>query len=53
MKDLKKVIVWILIILAFGMFWISLRTDTREFEYTLAALGVWGVAFLVNKYLKF
>ncbi|MEM9327012.1 MAG: hypothetical protein AAGA85_15195 [Bacteroidota bacterium] len=44
-----KIIVWSLIIVAVVIFWISLRTDEYELEYTLAALGVWGIAYLINR----
>ncbi len=44
-----KILVWILIFVAMALFWISLRTDENELEYTLAALGVWGIAFVVNR----
>jgi len=44
-----KVVVWGLILVAIALFWISLRTNENELEYTLAALAVWGVAFLINR----
>lgn len=47
-----KYLVWSLMVLALVAFWISLRTKENELEYTLVALGIWAVAFLVNRQFK-
>ena len=52
MSKLKKIVVWVLIILAAILFWISLRFEEQALEYTLAALAVWAVAFLINKFYQ-
>ncbi|MFY0686097.1 MAG: hypothetical protein JXQ90_02980 [Cyclobacteriaceae bacterium] len=50
--NLKSIIVWSLMILAVMAFWVSLRSDDGNFEYTLIALGLWAVSFAVNKWWK-
>lgn len=45
-----KYVVWTLTIMAIVAFWFSLRDQTQSFNFTLAALGLWAVAFVVNRY---
>ncbi len=45
-----KVLIWTFTILAFIFLFFSLRTKENEMLYTLIALGMWGVAFLLNKF---
>lgn len=43
-------LIWTFTILAFVFLFFSLRTTTDEMLYSLIALGLWVVAFLLNKY---
>ena len=52
MEKFKRALVWGLMIVAAILFWISLRTDTEEIEYTVLALAIWLVAFMTNKFWK-
>ncbi len=52
MIEVKRVVVWTLIILAIIAFWISIRSQENQMEYTLAALGLWGLSWLTNKFIK-
>jgi hypothetical protein len=47
---MKKYIVWFLIIIAVFFLWFSLRDESKEEVYALVALGIWGVAFLIDRY---
>ena len=47
---LYKVLTWIFIGLAFIFFFFSLRTKENEIIYTFIALGMWGIAYLLNKF---
>lgn len=47
-----KVIAWVLIVIALGLFWISIRSQEYQMEYTIAALVTWGIAFLFNRWVK-
>jgi len=51
-KNLYKTAYWLVLVLAVGAFYISLRTDRYQLEYTLAALGLWGGAYLINRLIK-
>lgn len=52
MAKYRKGIVWTLMIIAIILFWLSLRSESDNFEFTLAALGVWLITFLLDRYLK-
>ncbi|MEP1097215.1 MAG: hypothetical protein ABJG78_19020 [Cyclobacteriaceae bacterium] len=43
-------LIWSFTILAFVFFFFSLRSNGNEMEYSIVALGLWGIAFLLNKY---
>lgn len=45
-----SVLVWTFTILAFVFFFFSLRSTENAMLYSGIALGMWGVAFLVNKF---
>ena len=45
---LYPTLIWTFTILAFVFLFFSLRTKTDEMLYSLIALGLWGVAFLIN-----
>ncbi len=47
---LYPTLIWTFTILAFVFLFFSLRTKTDEMLYSLIALGLWGVAFLINKF---
>jgi len=48
----RKYIVWGLIIAVLVIFWISLRSPVNQMEYSIAALVLWGITYLVDKKLK-
>ncbi len=48
----RNIILWILTLFAIAAFWISIRTPEHQVEYTLAALGIWGVVWLLNRRFK-
>ena len=48
---MKNTIIWTLTILAFAFLFFSLRSTEDEMLYALIALGCWGLAFLLNKFL--
>ena len=48
---MKNTIIWSLTILAFVFLFFSLRSENDEMLYALIALGFWGAAFLLNKFL--
>ena len=52
MEKTKRVLVWGLMIVTAVLFYISLRTETEEMEYTVLALAIWLVAFMTNKFWK-
>ena len=43
---------WILIALSFVAFYFSIRSDTMALQYAIAALVIWGVAFLISQWIK-
>ena len=43
-------LIWTFTILAFVFLFFSLRSKTDELLYSLIALGLWGIAFLLNKF---
>lgn len=45
-----SILVWTFTILAFVFFFFSLRSKENEMFYSGVALGLWGVAFLINRY---
>ena len=52
LKSNRQTIIWVLTGIIIVLFWFSLRDKDHGMEYTLAALGVWGVAYLTNNWLK-
>ena len=52
MVKYRKAIIWSLIGISMVLFWISLRSEANNFEFTLAALGVWLLTFFLDKKLK-
>ncbi|WP_420318265.1 hypothetical protein [Ekhidna sp.] len=47
---LYPTLIWIFTIGAFVFLFFSLRTESNQLIYSLVALGLWGVAFLLNKF---
>ena len=43
-------LIWAFTILAFVFLFFSLRTETNQMLYSLIALGMWGIAFLLNRF---
>ena len=43
---------WALIGLSFVAFYFSLRSQTMKLQYAIAALVVWGLAYLVSRWVK-
>ena len=56
MAKTLKVLTWVLIILSFFAFYISLRSDEFSVEYALIALVLWiaalGINYLIRKRKK-
>ena len=52
MKRSPSTWVWAFALAAMAALWASLRSPDRQMEYTLAALGLWGISFLINRYFK-
>lgn len=46
---LFSTLIWFFTILAFVFLFFSLRSDGNELTYSLIALGMWGVAYLLNR----
>ncbi|GAB4237148.1 MAG: hypothetical protein Tsb0034_12130 [Ekhidna sp.] len=44
-----SILIWFFTILAFAFLFFSLRSEKDEMVYSLIALGLWGVAFLLNR----
>jgi hypothetical protein len=47
-----NVSVWVLLILSIMAFYVSLRTPYYSLEYSLIALGLWGIVFGLNYWLR-
>ncbi|MEM6831368.1 MAG: hypothetical protein AAF551_12705 [Bacteroidota bacterium] len=47
-----KTFIWVFTLLAFVFLFFSLRSKENEVMYTFIALGMWGVAFLLNRFKK-
>lgn len=47
---LFPILIWSFTILAFMFFFFSLRSEENAKFYSFIALGMWVVAFLLNKY---
>ena len=45
-----NILIWGFTILAFVFLFFSLRTQDNEMYYTIIALIMWGIAFLINKF---
>ena len=52
LKEYGSFLIWTLTILIIILFWFSLRDEQNRMEYTLAALVVWGVTYLINRKVK-
>ena len=52
MVNYRKYIVWGLIIAVLILFWISLRSPVNQMEYSIGALVLWGITYLIDKKLK-
>ncbi len=52
LSKLLKVLNWILIGGALILLWLSLRSEEGQMEYSIAALGVWGLAWFVCYLMK-
>lgn len=52
MKKYLEILVWVLLIGACVLFWISIRSTENEMYYTVAALLIWGGGFLLNRWVK-
>ena len=48
----RNTIVWSMMGVVIILFWVSLRSPDLQMEFTLAAIAMWGVTFLVNRKLK-
>ena len=46
---IRSALVWTFTILAFAFLFFSLRSETNGMLYSLIALGLWAVAFLLNR----
>ncbi|SMD38816.1 hypothetical protein SAMN04488029_3891 [Reichenbachiella faecimaris] len=51
-EKLLKILYWVLFIGAVIFLYFSLRTQYYQLEYSLVALGLWGGAFLLNRFVK-
>ncbi|WP_420581240.1 hypothetical protein [Reichenbachiella sp.] len=51
-EKLFKSVYWILFVGAVVFLYFSLRTQYYQLEYSLVALGLWGGAFLLNRFVK-
>ena len=52
MKKYLEILVWVMLIGACVLFWISIRSTTNQMYYTGAALLVWGGAFMLNRWVR-
>lgn len=52
MVKYRKYITWSLIFVIVILFWLSLRSETLQLEFSIAALVVWGITFFLDKQLK-
>ncbi len=43
-------LIWTFTILAFVFLFFSLRTEINQLFYSLIALGMWGIAYLLNRF---
>jgi len=49
-QKLYSILIWSFTILAFIFFFFSLRSNENGMEYSAVALGLWGIAFLLNRF---
>ncbi|MCV9385888.1 hypothetical protein [Reichenbachiella ulvae] len=49
---LLMVVYWGMFACALWAFYVSLRSETQQLEYSLIAFGVWILAFGLNWYIK-
>lgn len=52
MSKYRNPIIWTMMAIVIVLFWFSLRSTTMQMEFTLAALAMWGLTYLVNRKLK-
>lgn len=52
MSKHRNIIVWSMMVVVLLLFWFSIRSTVYQMEFTLAALGVWGLTYLINRNLK-
>ncbi|WP_109833317.1 hypothetical protein [Reichenbachiella versicolor] len=54
MQKLKilKIFYWVCFIMALGAFYVGLRSEAYEVQYTLLALGLWGTSYWMNTMIK-
>lgn len=54
MNKLKvlNIVYWVLFAVAIWAFYVSLRSETQQLEYSLVALGVWVLAYGLHRYIK-
>lgn len=52
MHKYRNTIIWSMMGVVIILFWVSLRSPDLQMEFTLAAIGMWGITFLVNRKLK-
>ncbi|MEP2026314.1 MAG: hypothetical protein ABJH98_10165 [Reichenbachiella sp.] len=51
-EKLFRIIYWVLFSGAVIFLYFSLRTQYYQLEYSLVALGLWGGAFFLNRFVK-
>ena len=52
LKRYGSYLIWTLTGIIIILFWFSLRDQEHRMEYTLAAIVVWGITYLVNRMVK-
>ena len=48
----RNKIVWGMMAVVILLFWFSLRSPDMQMEFTVAAIGMWGITYFVNRKLK-
>jgi nicotinamide riboside transporter PnuC len=52
LKKYGNAIIWSLTGIIIILFWLSIRMEAHQIEFTLAAIAVWGISFLVNRKIR-
>lgn len=52
MSKHRNKIIWGLMGIVIILFWFSLRSPDQQMEFTVAAIGVWGLTYFINRKLK-